>query len=97
MFDRGSTRDGQHNGRSPQEPGQRYLRRARTVGLGDTAKHFSGNSACSQWEPRNEGNSIALTIIDYVVPFTVRKAIAVLHGHDGDDFACSLDVLLRDV
>src|SRR5205807_8552556 len=45
----------------------------------------------------NEGNLIALTIIHHVVPFAVRKAIAVLHRDDRDNSARSLDVLLRDV
>ncbi len=65
--------------------------------LGDSVKHFPGNFACSQREPGNKGNSIALAIIHHVVPFAIRKAIAVLHGNDWDNFARSLDVLLRDV
>src|ERR1700736_3831657 len=97
MFDRGSSWYGQHVGRSPQEPGKRYLRGARTVRLGDAVKHFASNSACSQWEPGNKGNSIALTIIHNVVPFAVCKAIAILHRDNRDDFACAFDVLLRDV
>src|SRR3989442_7341371 len=97
MFDRGSPWDGQHDGRSPQEPGKRYLRGARTMRLRDTVKHFAGNFACSQWEPRNKDNSIALTIIHHVVPFAVGKAIAVLYGDDRDDSPGSFDVLLRDV
>src|SRR5882672_12079602 len=97
MFDRGSPWDGQHHGRSPQEPSQRYLCGARTVRLGNLVKHFAGNLACRQWEPGNKGNSVALTIIHHVVPFAVSKAIAVLHGHDWDNSARSLDVLLRNV
>src|SRR5207302_368016 len=97
MFDRGSPWDGQHHGRSPQEPSQRYLWGARTVGLGNLVKHAAGNFACPQWEPGNKGNSMALTIIHQVIPFAVRKAIAVLHGDDRDNSARSLDVLLRNI
>src|SRR6266849_8299312 len=97
MFDRGSPWDGQHSGRSPQEPSQRYLCGARLMRLRDSVQHVARNFASSQWEPRDKGNSVALTIIDYVVPFAVGKAIAVLHGDDRDDFACSLDVLLCDI
>jgi len=43
-----------------------------------------------------KGNSVALTINPPRNPFAVSKAIAVLHGHDGDNSARSLDVL-RDV
>ena len=97
MFDRGSPWDGQHHGRSPQEPSQRYLCGARTVCVGNLVQHAASNFARSQWEPGNKSNSIALTIIHHVVPFAVSKAIAVLHGHDGDNSARSLDVLLRNV
>src|SRR6267143_7118118 len=97
MFDRGCSWNGQHDGRSLQEPGQRYLDGARTVRLRDSVKHFPGNLACSQWEPGDKSNSTTLTIIDHVVPFAVGKAIAILHRDDGDDLACSLDVLLRNV
>src|SRR5216684_83453 len=97
MLDRGSPWDGQHDGGSPQEPRQRYLCRTRTVRLRNLAQHFASIFTCSQREPRNKRNSIALTIIDHVVPFAVGKAIAVLHGDNRDDFACSLDVFLRNV
>src|SRR6266849_706671 len=97
MLNRGSPWDGQHDGRSPQEPSQRYLCGARTVCLGNLVKHVAGNFACPQWEPGNKGNSIALTIIHHVIPFAVGKAIAVLHRNDRDNSASSLDVLLRNV
>src|ERR1700687_2245562 len=97
MFGRGCPWDRQHDGRSSQEPRQSYLCRPRTVRLRDSAKHFPGNLACSQWEPGDKGNSITLTITHYVVPFAVGKAIAILHRDDGDNFARSLDVLLRHV
>src|SRR6266446_10230499 len=97
MLDRGSPWDGQHDGGSLQEPGQRYLCRARVMCLRDPVQHVAGNFACSQWEPRNKSNSIALTIIHHIVPFAVRKAIAVLYGNDWDNSACALDVLLGDV
>src|ERR1700686_3856631 len=97
MLDRGSPWDGQRNGRSPQQPSECYLGGARTVSLRDAAENFSRDFACPQWEPRNKSNPVALTIIHYVVPFPVGKAIAVLHGDDRDNFACSLNVFLRDV
>src|ERR1700723_986940 len=97
MFDRGSSWDGQHDRRSPQEPSQRYLRWAGTVCLGDLVEHFTGNFAGSQGVPGNEGNSITLTIVHHVVPFAICKAIAVLHRDDWNNSACSLDVLLGDV
>src|SRR5882724_7021914 len=68
VLDRGSPRDGHHYGRSPQKPSQCYLCGARTVCLGNLVKHFAGNFTCSEWIPRNKSNSIALTIIHYVVP-----------------------------
>src|ERR1700694_383316 len=97
MFGRGCPWDGQHLGRSSQEPRQRYLGRTRTVRLRDSVQHFPGNLACSEWKPGDKGNSIMLTITHYVVPFAVGKAIAILHRDDGDNFARSLDVLLRHV
>src|SRR6266478_381204 len=97
MFDRGSPWDGQHHGRSPQEPSQRYLCGTRTECLGNLVQHVAGNFPCPKWEPGNKGNSVALTIIHHVIPFAVRKAIAVLHGDDRDNSARSLDMLLRNV
>src|SRR5712692_7904128 len=80
-----------------QQPGQRYLCGTRVMCLRDSVQQVARNFACSQWEPRNKSNPIALTIVHYVVPFAVRKAIAVLHGDDWSNSTCSLDVLLRDV
>src|ERR1700694_5008308 len=93
MFDRGSTWDRQHDGRSPQEPSQRYLHGAGMASLRGLVKGVAANLARSQWEPRNKGNSIAVTIFHHVVPFAVGKAVAVLHTDDRDDSACSLDML----
>jgi diketogulonate reductase-like aldo/keto reductase len=59
----------QSNGRSLQEPGQRYLRGACAVRLRDSVKRFPGNSACSQWEPRDKSNSM---INDYSPQFPMR-------------------------
>src|SRR5882762_5606180 len=97
MFDRGSPWDGDHNRGSSQEPGQSYLRGAGTVCLCDSTEHLAGHFARSQWEPWNKSNFIALAIIHHVVPLAVGKAIAVLHGDDRDNPACSLDVLLCHV
>src|SRR5260370_30617820 len=97
MFDRGSPWDRKHDGRSPQEPSQRYLHGAGMVRLRDLVKHVAGDFACSQWEPRNKGNSMAVTILHHVVPFPVRKAIAVLHTDDGDHFSRTSGGPMRDV
>src|SRR5256885_11249914 len=97
MFYRGRSGNGQHDGRPLQKPGQGYLRAARTVRLRDLVQHFAGNPAGCEWEPGDKSNSITLTIVHYVVPLTVGEAIAVLHRHDGNNFAGSLDMLLRDV
>ena len=63
----------------------------------DSIEHFAGNFASSQWEPGNKDDFIAFTIVHHVVPFAVGKAITVLHGNDGNNFACALDMFLRDV
>src|SRR5690242_12436716 len=97
MFDRGSSWNGQNIGRPMQEPGERYLCVARTVCLGDSVKHLAGDFTSSQREPRYKGNSAAFTIVHHVVPFAIRKAVAVLHRDDRNDSTCSLDVLLCDV
>src|SRR5882762_4935273 len=97
MFDRGSPWDGQYHGRSPQEPSQRYLRGTRLMCLRDPVQHVADDFAYPQREPGNKGNSIALTIIHQVIPFAVRKAIAVLHGDDWHNSPCSFDMLLHDV
>ena len=67
------------------------------MGLSDLVKHIASDLACSERKPWNEYDSIAFTIIHHIVPFTVGEAISVLHRGDGDNFARSLDVLLRDV
>src|SRR5580693_4153529 len=97
MLDRRRPWNGQHHGRSTEKPRQRYLRWTCTVCFGDSVKHFAGNLSSSQWIPRNKGNPVALTIIHDVVPFAVRKAVAVLNRNDRDNFARSLDMLLGDV
>src|SRR6267154_3804655 len=97
MFDRGSSWNGQNTGRPMQEPCERYLCGARAVCQGDSVKHLAGDLTGSQWEPRYKNNSVAFTIVRHVVPFAIRKAVAVLHRDDRNDFARSLDVLLCDV
>src|SRR5260370_14359934 len=97
MFDRGSPWDRKHDGRSPQEPSQRYLHGAGMVRLRDLVKHVAGDFACSQWEPRNKGNSMAVTILHNVVPFAGGKAIAVLHTVDWACFRRSLALPWADI
>src|SRR5438105_2440229 len=65
--------------------------------LRGSVKHFPGNPACCKREPGDKSDPVTLTIIHHVVPFTVGEAISVLHRHDRDNLARSLDVLLRDV
>src|SRR5579863_9879067 len=89
--------DRQHDGRSSQKPSQCYLRGACTMCTRDSAKHLAGNFACSEWKPGDKSNSVTLTIVHNVVPFTVGKAVAILDGNDRDNSARSLDMLLRDV
>src|ERR1700735_915973 len=67
------------------------------VDFRDLVKDFTGDPACSQGEPREEYDSVTLTIVHNVVPFTVREAVTVLHGSDGNYFASPFDVFLRDV
>ncbi len=97
MFDRRSPWDRQHDGRSAQQPGKCYLRWTGIVRSRDPVQHLAGDFTGSQWEPGNKSNFIALTIIHHVVPFTIGEAVAVLHRDDRDNFASSLDVLLRNV
>src|SRR5271166_1611171 len=97
MLDRGSPRDRQHDGRSPQEPGECYLGGARTMRLRDSMQYFPGDPACAKRKPGDKSDSIVLAIIHYVVPFTVGKAISVLDRDDRHNFARPLDVLLRDI
>src|SRR6516164_67950 len=97
MVNRRCSRNGQQHGRSFQQPSKCHLVRGGLVRSGDLVEYLPRESARSQWEPQDEGDSIALTIIHHVIPFTIRKTIAILHGNDGDDLACPLDVLLRDI
>src|SRR5258708_16454855 len=86
MFDGGSPGDGQHDGGAAEEPGYRYLHGAGVVSLRDFVEYVAGDFACSQREPGNEDDSIAVAIIHHVVPFAVGKAIAVLHANDRGDY-----------
>src|SRR5258708_10538467 len=97
MFDGGSPGDGQHDGGAAEEPGYRYLHGAGVVSLRDFVEYVAGDFACSQREPGNEDDSIAVAIIHHVVPFAVGKAIAVLHANDTGDSAAPHDVLQPDV
>jgi len=97
MFDRGSPWDGQYHRRSPQEPKPALPAWDSLDVLARSGSARRRRLCLPQWEPGNKGNSIALTIIHQVIPFAVRKAIAVLHRDDRDNSARSLDVLLRDV
>src|SRR5579859_6259353 len=63
----------------------------------DLIEDLSRNSSSPQWEPRNEDDSVALTIIHYVIPLPISKAVAVLHGNDRNNPACSFNVFLRHI
>src|ERR1700730_2480134 len=63
----------------------------------DLVKNLTGYPACSQREPRDEYDSVTLTIIHNVVPLAVREAVTVLHGNDRNYFASPFDMFLRDV
>src|SRR5260370_31730866 len=97
MVDGRSAWDGQHDGRSPEEPRERPLHGMGPVSRRDFVERLTGNFARSQREPGNKDNSIAVAIIHDVVPFTVGKAVAVLHAGDGDYSARARDVLQGDV
>src|SRR5271170_714707 len=97
MFDRGSPWNRQHYGRSPQKPSQRYLCGTRRMYLRDPMQYFTSDLAGAEREPGYKSNSILLTVVDYIVPLTIGKAIPVLHRNDGHNSARPLDVLLRHV
>src|SRR5712675_3448155 len=97
MFDGRSSGDRQHLGRSPQQPRYRYLHGCGLMRTRNSLQHVARNSTRPQREPGNKSNSVALAVIHHVVPLTVGEAVAILHRNDGDDFARSLNVLLRDV
>src|SRR5437879_8114337 len=59
----------------------------------DCASHFS---RC-QWEPRDEDNSAALTIVHEVIPLAICKTVAILHRNDGHNLPGTLDMLFSDI
>src|ERR1700758_4859370 len=63
----------------------------------DLIEDLARDSASPQWEPRDEGDSIALTIIHHIIPLAIGKAVTVLNGNDGNDTACPFNVLLRHI
>src|ERR1700720_2853387 len=97
MFDRRGPWDRQHYRRSLQKPTQRYLGWTCTVGFGNSAQHFARDLASSQGEPGNKAEPMLLTTVHHIVPFTVGKAIPVLHRNDRDNSPRPLDVLLGNV
>ncbi len=60
-----------------------------TVSLRDFAR--------AQRKPGNKHNSVLLAIVHNVIPLTIGKAVTVLHGNDGHDFASPFDVLPGDI
>src|SRR3954463_4308595 len=63
----------------------------------DSVEHVAGYLACSEREPRNEYDSIRFAVVHDIIPFTIGKAVAVLHRHDGNDLARPLNMLPGDV
>src|SRR5947199_4535792 len=60
-------------------------------------QNFAHNFAGSEWEPVNIGEPVPLAIVDDIVPFTVGKAIAILHRGDRNNSASALDMFLSNV
>src|SRR5262249_22110672 len=60
-------------------------------------QHFASGLARSERKPRNEGNVALLAEVEHVIPLAVGEAVAVLHGHDRDNFPCTFDVLLSHI
>ncbi len=65
--------------------------------LSDLVERLSGDFPCSQRKPGNESNSMSLTIVHDMVPFTIGKPVAVLNGDDGNNLTCALDMFPGNV
>src|SRR5579864_6194137 len=97
MFRRRGSWNRQHERRAFQKPREGDLLGTGAVYAGDLIEDFAGGPSASQGEPGNKSYSVALTIIQDVIPFTVGKTVAILDGDDRDDAARALDVLLGDI
>ena len=65
--------------------------------LCDTGQNLVANSTSAQREPWNKREAILFAIIDDVFPFTVKDAVAVLHGDNLRNCLRTLNVLTGDV
>ena len=65
--------------------------------LCDFVENFTGDPASAKREPWNKHDSVALAIIDDVIPLAVGEAVTVLDRYDGNDLSGPLNVFLVDV
>ena len=56
-------------------------------------EHVLRKPVLSERGPGDEGNAVLRAVIEEEVPLAIGEAIPILHGHDGDDLACALEVL----
>src|SRR4029450_9848367 len=90
MVDRARARDGEHDGRAPQKPGELdvVLADYETPGDGPHAGRVA-----TEREIRHERDPLALAEVDDAVVAALGDVVAVLHGGDRHDPAGSLDLL----
>jgi hypothetical protein len=65
--------------------------------LCDLVENFTGDTAGSEWEPRDGDDSISLAIVHDIVPLAVCETVAVLDRNDRDDPVSPLNMFLSDV
>src|ERR1700678_751520 len=97
MVDRGGAGNGQHDRRTLQQPGQSNLHGSPLSCFCDAVENLAGHPAGAEREPWDEGDLIALAVVDDIIPFAVGETVAVLYGDDGHNLARALDVLLGDI
>ena len=92
-------RSGDGKGRfgASEEPGEGDLQGSGIEVVSDTVEDFVGLPILAERSPGNEGDRVLLAEVEKEVPFAVGKAVAVLHGDDGDDFEGALEVFEGDV
>src|SRR5256885_2538349 len=88
MFYRGGARDGQHDGRALQKPGERNLVDGRVLRFRSRLEYVRLQSAHpADWRPRHEAETFLVTISDGVVPLAVVEIVTVLDGDDRQHLA----------
>src|ERR1700681_803183 len=65
------------------------------MGFRDTCERSrsSRQFAGLQGEPGDEGDVLAVAVVEHLLPFTVGEVVAVLHGDDVEEPACPFDLL----